>query len=453
MTRPGRRSLIVSLLLLTGCAAGYSGFMKGSLNSLESRDYAGALAKLEKPQGKTNKLLYRFEKGLILHYQGQYEASNREFEKAERLIDQLYARSISREIASLVTNDAIRPYSGEEFERSFIHYYRAMNYQYLGQPEEALVECRKANLRLEDYAAAADYELSYKNDAFLQYMTGLFFEAEGELNDAYIAYRDAEKGYRAYEQVFGMEVPRMLARDLARLADKMGYEEDLEEYIERYRLEPAELEPEKGGGIIVFAEIGFVPRKRQHEINVPILEDDDTGKVWVLSDRMVYRYRQRHHYDKVKYWLRVALPYYEAVPRQIHSAVLKGGGLSARSVVVEDLNTIAFKSFNEKEDTILLRTIARGLAKYVVTQKAEKKNEILGSLVNFFTASTEAADTRGWLSLPAHIQITRFSLPPGTVDLVVEFLNGGGQVVETVQFPGVEVVAGKPVFLSCRSYR
>ncbi|MBT4497517.1 MAG: hypothetical protein HOC74_07340, partial [Gemmatimonadetes bacterium] len=78
------------LLAFTGCGAAYSGYMGGSLKRMGNRDYEGALAKLEKPDGKTNKLLYRLEKGLIFHYQGQYEFSNREFEKAERLIDDLY---------------------------------------------------------------------------------------------------------------------------------------------------------------------------------------------------------------------------------------------------------------------------------------------------------------------------------------------------------------------------
>ena len=453
MQRRGRRSLIVLLLFLTGCAAGYSGLMKGSLKRLERRDYEGALVKLEKPQGKTNKLLYRFEKGLILHYQGAYQASNREFEKAEGLIDKLYTRSISREVAALLTNDAIRPYSGEEFERALIHYYRALNYQYLGEPQEALVECRKANLRLEDYAAAAEYELSYKNDAFIQYMTGLFFEAEGELNDAYIAYRDAEKGYRAYERLFGLRVPRMLARDLGRLAVRMGYEEDVEDYVKRYQLSPAELAPEPGGEVIVFAETGFIARKRQREINVPILESDDTSEIWVQSDRMVYRYHHAHSYSRVKYWLRVALPVYQEMPTQVRRVRLSGGGQSAEAVLVEDLDAIAFKSFGEKEDTILLRTLARALAKYLLTQKIEKENEILGALFNLFGASTEAADTRSWVSLPGRIQIARLALPPGTVDLDLEFLNEGGQVIESAQFPGIEVVAGKKVFLNYRSFR
>ena len=213
---------LVLLLFLHGCGIAYSGYMSHSLKRLEKGDYEGALGKLEKPDSKTNKLLYYLEKGLILHYQGQYEASNLEFERAERLSDVLYTRSVSREVAALLSNDSVIAYRGEEFELALVHYYRAMNYQRLGDRQAALVECRKANLKLEDYAQKAEYKLSYKNDAFLQYMTGLFYEAEGEWNDAYISYKDALKGYRAYNEVFGLQVPRMLLVDLARLARRRG---------------------------------------------------------------------------------------------------------------------------------------------------------------------------------------------------------------------------------------
>ena len=80
------------LLFVGGCAAAYSSYMSRSLKRLEKGDYEGALARLEKPDGSTNKLLYRLEKGLIYHYQGRYTESNSEFEKAEVLIDRLYTR-------------------------------------------------------------------------------------------------------------------------------------------------------------------------------------------------------------------------------------------------------------------------------------------------------------------------------------------------------------------------
>ena len=464
---------VVLLLLLSGCGAAYSGYVSRSLNQLEKGNYEEALGKLEKPSGKTNKLLYHLEKGLILHYQGQYEASNVEFERAERLSDQLYTRSVSREIAALLSNDSIVAYRGEEFELALIHYYRAMNYARLGDRQAALVECRKANLKLENYAQQAEYELSYKNDAFLQYMTGLFFEAEGEWNDAYISYKDALKGYRAYEAAFGLQAPRMLIIDLARLAQRLGYEDEVAEYTERYQLEPAEIQPTSGGELVVFVESGFVPRKHQVEFSVPILEDEGKWEVWTVSERAVHRYHHPHVYKRghVDYWLRVALPEYREVPSQVAGVRLRAGDQSALAATAEDLDAIAQRTFAQKFDTILLRAVARNLAKYLASKSIEKAFEdddddddendwakeglgkALGGLVNLFGVATEAADTRGWLALPHAIRIARLAVAPGTAAPTLELLDDRGRVLAVETLPEVAVADGEKVFLNFRTFR
>jgi hypothetical protein len=446
--------------------------MGKSLRRLEKGDYEGALARLEEPEGTTNKLLYRLEKGLILHYQGRYQESNVQFERAERLIDRLFTRSLSREVTALLTNDAIIAYRGEEFERALIHYYRAMNYERLGDRQAALVECRKANLKLEEYASRAEYELSYKNDAFLQYMTGLFYEAEGEWNDAYISYKDAEKGYRAYEEALGLAAPRLLGRDLARLAHKLGYQEEVQQYRERYRLRPEEVEPAEGGEVVVFVESGFVPRKRQVELNVPILEDEDKGGVWVASERAVYYYHHPHAYRarKVSYWLRVALPEYRRVPSRVRAIRVRGQGEHSMAVLAEDLSVLAEKTFAQKFDTILGRTVARALAKYALARGVEKAFEdegeddvegmmregagkFLGALVNLFGMATEAADTRAWLSLPGAVYMARLEMESGTAELSLEFLDERGSTIEVQSLPPVRVVEGGKAFVSARTFR
>lgn len=472
---------VVLLLLLSGCGAAYSGYVSRSLNQLEKGNYEAALGKLEKPSGKTNKLLYHLEKGLILHYQGQYEASNVEFERAERLSDQLYTRSVSREIAALLSNDSIVAYRGEEFELALIHYYRAMNYARLGDRQAALVECRKVNLKLENYAQQAEYELSYKNDAFLQYMTGLFFEAEGEWNDAYISYKDALKGYRTYEAAFGLQAPRMLIIDLARLAQRLGYEDEVAEYTERYQLELEELQPASGGELVVFVESGFVPRKHQIEFSVPILDYDvpilkDEWEVWTVSERAIYRYHHPHVYNRrhVDYWLRVALPEYREVPSQVAGVRLRTGDQSALAAKAEDLDAIAQRTFAQKFDTILLRTVARNLAKYLASKSIEEAfvddedneddedwaklgawglGKALGGLVNLFGVATEAADTRGWLALPHAIRIARLTVAPGTAEPTLELLDDRGRVLAVETLPEVAVADGEKVFLNFRTFR
>ena len=466
---------VVLLLLLSGCGAGYSGYMSRSLARLEKSDYQGALDKLEKPDGRTNKLLYHLEKGLILHYQGQYEASNVEFAEAERVSDQLFTRSISRHVAAMVSNDAVIAYRGEEFELALIHYYRAMNYARLGDRQAALVECRKANQKLEDYAQQAEYELSYKNDAFLQYMTGLFFESEGEWNDAYISYKDALKGYRAYEAAFGLPVPHILLVDLARLAKRLGYEDEVREYTERYQLEPEEIKSASGGEIVVFAESGFVPRKHQVEFNMPILKNEKDIGTLTVAERAVHRYHHPHSYKRlqVDYWLRVALPEYREVGSQVAEVRLRAGNQSAPAVVGEDLAAIAQQSFTEKFNAILWRAVVRSLVKYSASKGIEKAfaddeddeddeednwaeekiSEAIGSLVNLVTAVTEAADTRSWLSLPRTIHIARLSVPPGLATPTLEFIDARGRVLAVEPLPEVAVSAGAKVFLNVRTFR
>ena len=423
---------LVALLFLSSCGAAYSGYMGRSLRQLEKGDYEGAIARLEKSGSKTSKLLYYMEKGLILHYQGHYVASNLEFERAERLSEVLYTRSVSREIAALLSNDSVVAYRGEEFELALIHYYRAMNYSRLGDRQAALVECRKANLKLEDYAQQAEYQLSYKNDAFLQYMTGLFYEAEAEWNDAYISYKYALKGYRAYDEAFGLAVPRMLLVDLVRVAQRLGYDDEVADYSERYKLRPDELLSTPGGELVVFVESGFAPRKRQVEFDVPIMKNEREVAVWTVSERAVNRYHHPRVYrhGRVDYWLKIALPEFREMRTEVAGVRLRIGEQSAMATKAEDLDAIAQRTFAQKFDTILLRTIARNLAKYMASKSIEKAfeaddddenawakdslGELLGGLFNLFGAATEAADTRSWLSLPRDIRIARLPVAVGT---------------------------------------
>ena len=116
-------------------------------------------------------------------------------------------------------------------------------------------------------------------------------------------------------------------------------------------------------------------------------------------------------------------------------------------------DAIAMKSFSEKEGAILTRTVARAMLKYAATEKAEDENEFLGFLVNMFGVSTEAADTRSWLSLPSKIYMARVDRSAGTDSLVVELLNGNGNVVESGPLPRIQVEPDRPVVVSYRSFK
>ncbi len=462
----------VAVLYFNGCVASYSSYLSPSLNRLAQEDYDGALAKVEKPDGLTNKLLYFLERGLILHYKGQYRKSNQEFDRAEKTIDRLYTKSLSRSIASLLTNDAIIAYRGEEFERVMIHYYRAMNYERLGDRQSVLVECRKANLKLAKYSHDSEYDLSYRNDAFLQYMTGMFFEAEGDLNDAYVSYRLAEKGYKAYANVFNTQMPRMLILDLVRLAERLGYQDHVIDYENRYSVDEKEITSPAFDELVLFVEVGFVPRKQQIEFELPIYKEDRRLPIWTVSDRARsrYRYPRAYHRSSIDYWLRVALPEYQDRTSPTLSVRVSNNQQSYNGVIVEDLEAIARKALVEKYDHILLKTIARNISKYMASKAIENaiadsgddkdKNEdvrrgvgaLFGWLFNIFGSTTESADTRNWLSLPRQIHVVRLPGVSQSSELKVELLDLSGRILKVKEFSTGQLPKDGRSFINLRVF-
>ncbi|MFX8660939.1 hypothetical protein ABTM16_20055, partial [Acinetobacter baumannii] len=80
-------------------------------------------------------------------------------------------------------------YMGEDFERFMIHYYKALNYLYLHEPDGARVEARRitlSNNALEDKTRSKN---KYQEDAFSLIVQGLIYELNGEPNNAFISYR------------------------------------------------------------------------------------------------------------------------------------------------------------------------------------------------------------------------------------------------------------------------
>lgn len=285
-----------------GVMCAYSANTVSIRHSLSTGDYTGALDAVERADHGPSKLLYFLESGLIAHYGGDYVRSNALLERAERISDELFTRSLSREVAALLTSDESRHYRGATFELVSIHYYRALNYWYLDLREDALVECRKANLKLAQYTIR-DTSTTYKNDPFIHYLTALFYESEGEFNDAYISLKDAEAGYLAYEKL-GIKAPEALRQDLARVESELGYAST--------QPDVSALNTQTSGELVVFAELGFIPRMTQEEMSLPIYGSDlkrvRSGSVNRVSRQIRSRHNRHTRNTSVDYWLRVAMP-------------------------------------------------------------------------------------------------------------------------------------------------
>ena len=446
---------LVFLCLTFGCSP-YS--MEEVQIAFEAGDFDGALIELDAGGKGEAKLPYLFERGLITHYGDQFDESNRTFELAEITSDDLYTKSISREAVSLVTSDNLRAYAGTQYERLLIHYYRAFNYVYLNMPDDALVECRKAS-RLLQFYADADENYEFVGAAFTAYLSGILYEWAGDWNDAFIAYRWAERAYKQYEEVLGIPFPQDVGESLVRLARKLGFREEFEKYAAIYG-EPSESAPGSGELILLY-ETGFVPPKIEENIVFPILKTDpivrddadrDEKEVREYSRTLMRRRNRRYKEVEIEYLLRVAIPAYRSNRPSIVGidATTANGGASG--VLVEDIEAAAMKTFESELPTIMLRTVVRGVLKYLGFRRVNQEGETLGKLVNLLNVVTESADTRSWQTLPNQIFLVRMRLPAGKHNVRLVFSDHANRQVKADTLNDVVIWKNDTTFLNYRTF-
>ena len=458
----GRRraaAVLVAALapLALGACASYVAQTRDVRPLLARADYAGALKTIEKTDSRGSRLLYLYQRGLVLHYSGDPRASNEALEQADQLYEDLYTRSLSREIAALTVTDNLLEYRGERYEAALVHYYKALNYLALGSPEEAVVECRRLNHRLQVFRDAGGS--FYRDDPFLQYLTGMIFAANGEHVEADVSLRQALESFRAAGAERGIEAPHALLCDLAENSEALGNAEDARLYREQCPCPPR---PAAGTGRLnLFLECGYVPARTEQELVLPIYKDeareglDEDGFCRAIVAR---RGRPREAHRELDYLLKIAVPALEALPPRYLAAQVRPVGAdttipSAPAATVEDLAVLARHALEDRQAEIALRAVSRGVTKYLATREARKKgDQAAGWLVNFAGAMTEVADTRCWSALPERIMVSRLDLPAGLYDLEIALVGPSGERTGTVRLPGVEVIAGETRFLSHRVY-
>jgi hypothetical protein len=453
--------IALCVLVLSGC----SSYVERSTlikNALLEQNYEEALEKAEGIDKSSSNLLYLYEKGLILHYQDQYAASNEAFEAAEILLEELYTKSVTREVLSLAVKDDFSAYRGDPYEAVFVNYYKILNYLHLDDIEGALVECRRVNNKLQMIIDAG--EESFENDPFLQYLTAMVYEAAGDRNDASVSYRVAVDGYERLAQDADVRAPRTLLCDAAENARRLGDFEAAGRYEEGAGGECAG--PQPGEGVVnVFLEGGYVTHKYEESIAFPIYEDDDEDDEEKFAETLAKRRHAARRDVKVSQIIKIAMPALADDPMPFRDAVIHARRVGseaaadesreareARAVKAEDLAVYAHRAFAAKEGKILLRTIVRALSKAALQSKAGDKNAGFGVLVNVLNIATETADTRSWSTLPKRVDMARLRLPEGTWDLEVTLLDAAGKRFDSFAIRGVEIRSGESEFINYRVF-
>lgn len=436
------------VVLASGCAR-YN--MAAVREQVALGRYDESLARLDAMSPDDPSLPYLYERGLIAHYANRFDESNTAFEIAGLRSEDLYTLSLSREATSLLTSDTVRDYAGTRYERLLAHYYSALNYVYAGMPDDVLVEVRRASRLLLRYADE-DSTFSYAGTAFMAYIGGVLYEWAGELNDAYISYRWAERAYREYESRLGVTMPDDVGRSLVRLAHALGFSNDEERYVQLYgALSP----PAPGAGeLVLIYESGFVPPKQEQNILLPILKSDSPDERHIASFATTLAGRRDLVVEdaQLDYLLRIAVPSYGSNRPRFADVAVTVDDVERRGVLAEDVEAVARATFASEQGKILLRTAARGVLKYMAHRRAKKESVLAGWAVNALNVATERADTRSWETLPNRIHVVRMSLPDGAHDIALTFLSRDGAPLATETLPGVRVRANRITVLNYRTF-
>ncbi|HEX7089641.1 MAG TPA: hypothetical protein VF192_05865 [Longimicrobiales bacterium] len=166
----------------------------------------------------------------------------------------------------------------------------------------------------------------------------------------------------------------------------------------------------------------------------------------------------RERREPEPYLLRIAWPVYRRpTPAASPLTVALPDGRTEPLRARADLSDAVIRDFQAERTAILARTVARAIAKLLVTRKLEaevsEEDETAGRVAALFanvgSALLEQADTRSWHLLPGSIAMTRLRLPAGTHALSVPGAGPDGGALDIGQ---VEVRPGRIAFVEARAF-
>ena len=416
-------------------------FEQGNLEAAERVLNSNKQAAKKKAQ-----FLYFANQGVVNSMLGNLEESNKWLEKAY-LFGEDYQKNYASIAASFLVNPNTIVYPGEDHEHLLLLYYKALNFLKMKDYESALVECRRLVNRQNELSDKYKSDKKYKEDAFVHNLMGIIYEASGEINNAFIAYRNAYNIYEGdYKRLFGLDAPNQLKQDLLRAAHLNGFYTELDFYERQFNMKYS---PAASEELVFFWHNGLGPVKSEWSINFTAVDGGD-GFVTFVNDEYNFSFPyaisgpdQKSQLTDLRLF-RVAFPKYEERKPYFQRAVLETNQTRYQLELAEDVNAIAFKTLEER----MMQELAKGLLR-AATKKAvemairgpqggsdEKKTEEekreeairegLSLMVGIFNASTEKADTRNWQTIPHDIYYGRVPLNTGENTVTLKTISGSG---------------------------
>ncbi len=432
---PAVRVLFLGLVCLSFVLSGCAGLDYNVLGKhLANDECAKATSYVEQNQekyGPNRKLLFLMDAGTVNLYCGKYQDSNRYFHEADQLAEDLWTKSLTKEGTAFLVNDYTIPYAGEDFEKALINAFSAINYTMMGNYDEALVECRRLNSKLELLNSKYEEASVYKEDAFGRYLSASIYEAQdmkslANLDSAFIDLNRSVNVFKTYHADYGTPMPRIVKEDFLRIAEAVGRLDEAKRTLgnQANTKWTSHKEAAKMGKVVLLHMNGRSPVKESEDIIAP----SDSGPI------------------------KISFPKYRVTEPACSQSTLivesPEKTYRAQAELAEDINEIAVKNLEDRKGRVILKTIARAVVKQVAINEASKEvkdkemRELTKFGLNVINTAVERADTRTWRTLPAEILMSRIFVPTGEYAVSVTRCDGSKLFIDTVR-----VEAGKTKFV------
>jgi uncharacterized protein len=401
---------MVALALTVGCAT-HQMKMGVARANIVNGNYDSAVKSLEPLATKEDddQLVYLLEYGTALQLAGDYKKSNNIFQRADKISAINDYHSISRVTGSLLFNEGMVQYKGEHYEKVLINAFSAINYLMLGELDEANVEARRLNEKLQKYKN--DAQLPYTQSPWARYLSAMIWESNGKWDDAYIDYEETYK--------LNPNIP-LLREDLIRLAKKAKREDALKKWQKEFPEVTwrKEWDEKNFGEIVLIYQQGWGPVKRPNPQNFsfPMLFSSfsETKRANLIVDN-----------------------YPPAPTSEIYN-----------------ISEVTIKTFNDQMGELVAKRIGAHVVKAVAADQIRQKNQGLGDLAYLVMRVSDQADTRHWSSLPESFQIARLRVPAGDYNVTAQGFNYSNQPSgEFLPQTRVTVKPRKFTFVNWRSVR
>jgi len=445
--RSGVLPVVAALLCFTGCVSSNISVDRARAD-LRGANYLAAQKWADDLKTSTfSKELGLLESGRVHQLAGDFEASLVDFDAA---IETVMTKTETGPVINLsdgagnlaaatVTDDRTRIYRIPPYEFIQALTYQMWNYIFLGNPEAARVEARRAVFAQDalaekygpmvqkDRSDAASSQNSQSMEALdsrmasmgpvlektrssyenglAWYFCGILFELDNDAANARLSYQ------KAWELTPGNPY---VERDLLRLL-RSEWPERFTELMARSRLS-AESLSRAATEIVLVVEESFVSQRYSVKIPLPLLGTSMTSVDFPL-------YQDPAH-----------------LPMMLNlSADAKNVGLLSPTLFLQSL---AYQDLKEKMPGIVIRNVTRVgsriAAQQVVNHSGNSYAQLGVAAFNLGSAILNKADTRAWYTLPQVVHLYRGNIEPGDYTLsLVNQANG-----RTVSFP-VSVARGE----------